>query len=249
MDLLAAFKRKKPTAAPAEPAVAVPLARARARQRLIGAAVLVVVGVIGFPLLFETQPRPIPVDLPIEIPRKDGLPPLAAPFPAAPVATAPEKTPVPTSAAAETIITESQADAGREVPAAVPPPLAAASAPAARAAAAPASAPPRATAAPAPDEAARALALLEGKPTDATAADAAAARYVVQVGAFAEPGPMKDARAKVEGLGMKTYTQVAEPPAGPRTRVRVGPFPTRAEAERAAAKVKAAGLPAVILTL
>ena len=82
MDLLSAFKRKTPppsgAAVPAAEAVdEVQRARTRARQRLIGAAVLVVAGIIGFPLLFETQPRPIPVDLPIEIPRKDGLPPLA----------------------------------------------------------------------------------------------------------------------------------------------------------------------------
>jgi DedD protein len=33
--------------------------RKRARHRLIGTATLVLVGVIGFPLLFDTQPRPI----------------------------------------------------------------------------------------------------------------------------------------------------------------------------------------------
>jgi hypothetical protein len=42
--------------------------RRRARHRLIGAAVLVLIGVVGFPLLFDTQPRPIPVNIPIEIP-------------------------------------------------------------------------------------------------------------------------------------------------------------------------------------
>jgi DedD protein len=56
-------------------------ARSRARRRLIGAAVLLGVGVIGFPLLFETQPRPIPVDIPIEIPRKEGAPSLPLPPP------------------------------------------------------------------------------------------------------------------------------------------------------------------------
>ena len=34
--------------------------RARARHRLIGAAVLVGIGVVAFPLVFETQPRPVP---------------------------------------------------------------------------------------------------------------------------------------------------------------------------------------------
>ncbi|MBV8468809.1 MAG: SPOR domain-containing protein [Pelomonas sp.] len=53
--------------------------RLRARRRLMGAAVLVILGVIGFPLVFETQPRPIPVDLPVEIPRKEGAAPLTVP--------------------------------------------------------------------------------------------------------------------------------------------------------------------------
>ena len=49
--------------------------RRRARHRLIGATVLVALGVIGFPLLFDTQPRPVAVDIPIEIPdRNQGAP-------------------------------------------------------------------------------------------------------------------------------------------------------------------------------
>ena len=44
--------------------------RRRAKHRLLGAAVLVLAGVIGFPILFDRQPRPISVDMPIEIPDK-----------------------------------------------------------------------------------------------------------------------------------------------------------------------------------
>ncbi|OYV01821.1 MAG: sporulation protein, partial [Burkholderiales bacterium PBB5] len=87
MGLLSLFKRQSPP--PAEPAPtpdAVSAARTRARRRLIGATVLLGLGIVGFPLLFETQPRPIPVDIPIEVPRKDGLPPVAMP---APMASAP----------------------------------------------------------------------------------------------------------------------------------------------------------------
>ena len=51
--------------------------RRRARHRLIGAAVLVLAGVIGFPLLFDTQPRPVAVDIPIEIPDRNKVKPLA----------------------------------------------------------------------------------------------------------------------------------------------------------------------------
>lgn len=56
--------------------------RRRARHRLIGATVLVALGVIGFPLLFDTQPRPVAVDIPIEIPDKNkSAAPAAAPTP------------------------------------------------------------------------------------------------------------------------------------------------------------------------
>ena len=53
--------------------------RRRARHRLIGAAVLVLLGVVGFPLLFDTQPRPVAVDIPIEIPSRQVAKPPPAP--------------------------------------------------------------------------------------------------------------------------------------------------------------------------
>jgi DedD protein len=252
MDLLSAFKRKTPPpkagpASAAGDADEVQRARTRARQRLIGAAVLVVVGIIGFPLLFETQPRPIPVDLPIEIPRKDTAPPLALPAPAA--STVAAVAPAPTS---ERVITETPAEGGRELAAS-----AVATAPASAPSRTSAAPPPAASAAPpAPSartaDAARAQALLDGKPVPPAAGDeaaAGAARFVVQVGAFADANSVREVRAKVEKLGLKTYTNVAQTPDGARTRVRVGPFATRAEAERAAAKLKTAALPAAILTL
>lgn len=260
MDLLSAFKRNKPAAQEAPDGVQ--LARTRARQRLIGAAVLVVVGIVGFPLLFETEPRPIPVDLPIEIPTKDAVAPLKPPPPPLPAVAEPvaKQASVP-AAPGERVIEETAADEGREVKAA--PAAAAASTPAARTAAvAEGTTKPRAEAPAqggagkrddaAAADAARAKALLEGK--SVAAADTPPSvpgtqRFVVQVGAFADPESVKATRAKVERLGLVTYTQVAETSAGARTRVRVGPFATRAEAERAAARIKAANLPGVILVL
>lgn len=245
------FQRKSAGAARTPPvdtsADAVQEARTRARRRLIGAAVLVVIGVIGFPLLFETQPRPIPVDIPIEIPRKDAAPPLATPAarPARPVAAAPAADPPPSSPSP--IVTETVAEAGREVP---PPVAKPASAPAARPASAPkpavaVAAKPAASAAAA--ESRRAKALLEGEGTEKD--PAVAGRFVVQVGAFADAAAARDTRQKVEKLGLKTYTQVAETASGSRIRVRVGPFASREEAERAQARIKAAGASAVVLTL
>jgi DedD protein len=71
----------------------------------------------------------------------------------------------------------------------------------------------------------------------------------VQIGAFAEARALREARQKAEGLGLKTYVQVIENDSGKRTRVRVGPFDTRAEADAVVKKLKAGGLPAAVLTL
>jgi DedD protein len=71
----------------------------------------------------------------------------------------------------------------------------------------------------------------------------------VQVGAFADAAAARETRAKAEKLGLKTYTQVASTPSGNRIRVRVGPFGSRDEADRALAKARGAGLSAVVLTL
>jgi len=272
MDLLSAFKRKKPAAPDA--ADDVRQARTRARQRLIGAAVLVVAGIVGFPLLFETQPRPIPVDLPIDIPRQDSAAPLVlSPSPAS--AARRESLPAAKSdRVGDRVIDETSADAGRELaPAASTVSAASQGAPVSEGARVTAGSQveaepkpkPSGTSAPsanaakaagaAADDGTRAKSLLEGKtvasgPASPPApAAAGTARFVVQVGAFADTAAVKATRAKVERLGLVTYTQVAETPAGARTRVRVGPFSTRAEAERAAARIKAADLPTVILTL
>jgi DedD protein len=242
------FKQKSDSApAKLEPADAVQQARTRARQRLIGAVVLLAIGIIGFPLVFETQPRPIPVDVPIEIPRRDAAPPLAMPPPRpspGSVAAPPEAAPT----AASTPATPSAGSAALSEPSPSRPVVRAAAAveplkpPAASAVAtAPASA-----ASPRPgDDGERARALLEGRPVAA----AEEARFVVQVGAFADAEAARETRKQVEKLGLKTYTQVAQTASGSRIRVRVGPFATRDEAETALAKVKTAGLAAVLLTL
>ncbi len=258
MDLKSIFQRKPGrSAAPSAeaPTDQVQQARLRARRRLIGAVVLVVIGVIGFPLLFETQPRPIPVDIPIIIPRRDTAPALVmpAPRPSRQAAAASASS----SGAAETVET---AEAEREVPA----PKAAQSL-SERGDAAPRTVPTPSTAAasappgasfdkpavavnPSGGEPKRSQAVPDAKATDKTAAERGG-RYVVQVGAFADSASARELRQKVEKLGLKTYTQVADTAHGHRVRVRVGPFATREEADRALAKIKASGAPAVVITL
>ena len=111
------------------------------------------------------------------------------------------------------------------------------------------------------EEAARARALLEGKPEPKTEAktdnkadnkaDAktSAERSIVQFGSFADAAKAAEVRRKVEGTGLKTYTQEIDTPRGKLIRLRVGPFNKTEDAEAAAKKIKALGLPAAILTL
>lgn len=266
----------------AESADVVQQLRLRARHRLIGAAVLVGVGVIGFPVLFETQPRPIPVDLPIDIPSKDALPPLQVPaqlqapgLPVLPAAeeAAPEKTPSPSLEGRASVDTAHEKAAeqvseratpvatnpaeSRVMPVPVPVPEAKQALKVAEKQAEKKAVEPRAdkTSLPPPQhqqhqqqEAARVQSLLEGKPAQTKAAESGV-RSIVQVGAFADAKAAQETRMKVEKLGFKTYMQVVETSAGQRVRVRVGPFASKEEADKTAARLRAAGLTPAVLTI
>lgn len=232
--------------------------RRRARHRLIGAAVLVLLGVLGFSMLFDTQPRPVAVDISIEIPARHPAQPLPGAKATSPEAKTPVQTPAPVPAEAEkgkspegSLPAGDGLDVREEVVAATPgsekpkakdTPVAAAQTAPKPVAKVEAPAKER-TAATAATETARAKALLEDKPV------AGSVRIVVQVGAFAEADRARETRLKLERAGLTTYTHVADTPQGKRIRVRLGPFTSRAEADKAAARVKALGLPAAILTL
>ena len=273
--------------------------RKRAKHRLIGSAVLVLAGIVGFPLLFDTQPRPIAMDIPIEIPSRNKVSPPASPYaasaasapvvatagpavavpsaqPALPAASVPVVSSKPVQPAAsdkvaaaasldakEEIVTDKRAVAP-VVPAQPAIKIEAKPAPKAEAKVDPKPAAKPAESAP-QDDGARARALLEGRSSppaslakppaiDSAAAAPTAAvgtemRLIVQVGAFADVAKAREVRMKLEKAGFKTYTQVAETTAGKRIRVRVGPFATKAEADKAANKIKGLDLPASILTL
>lgn len=218
--------------------------RLRAVFRLIGSAVLVAAAIVGFPLVFDSQPRPIAVDVLIDIPDKSKVSPLVVAksgtsvpsttplaieenLPPLEVKSTPVAPPVTAAAAVEPKIgipAESKSQSASE------PKMEAKTA---------------AKSIAKPDDGAKVLALLEGKAQDS----APATKFVVQVGAFADANRAKDARSKLESAGLRTYTQVVETKEGQRTRVRVGPFADKAEAEKIAAKIKAMGLNASTLSL
>lgn len=267
------FGKQDSTMAPDGPVETVETLRTRAKRRLIGALVLVTIAVVGFPLLFETQPRPSLVDVPIEIPDKAKVKPLALP-PSAPASAAKVEDKASLGSKEEIVA------AAPAAPAKTPEAAASPSVPAVSSKVAPMVDPAAAKAAADKDaadkaaklaqekvaaekakaeatkadaakaEAAKAQALLEGKSTPvASGAEVTKERFVVQFGSFAESAKAQEVRKKVEAAGLKTYAQVADTSEGKRHRARVGPFASRAEAEKAASKIKALGLPANILTL
>jgi DedD protein len=225
--------------------------RRRARHRLFGAVVLVFVAVVAFPLLFDSQPRPVAVDTPIVIPDRNRTAPLAPDLPV-PAAQAPAKPLLP--AASSEVHPQASLEPGKEevvTPSAKPVP-----APEAEAAKAKPVQPPAPAAKPAAsdkaeaghggkDDALKAKALLEGKEA---AADAP--KLVVQVGAFTDAEKVREVRRKLEQAGLKTYTQAIDGKDGKRTtRVRVGPFDNRAEADKAAARIRKLDLQASVISL
>ena len=266
---MAFFKFRKggedhPTPTPAPESVEA--MRKRAKHRLIGASLLVLMGVVGFPLLFDNQPRPIPVDLPIDIPDKNKVKPLgnlpvggssaagavpeviieeSSPSTSTKGASGAGAEPVQSSAVTRNATGAVAPVASSAVGAGVQPKV---EKPASKPVEKPVQAKPEPVI---PEtnkaEAAKAQALLEGKePNDSVAG---AARFVVQVGAFSDAVKAREARVKLEAAGLKTYTQVVNPKDGKRIRVRVGPFESKAQAEAAASKIKKLDLPAAILEL
>lgn len=99
------------------------------------------------------------------------------------------------------------------------------------------------------DDAARAMAILEGKPLDKPqekaqdkAHDAGNGKFVVQVAALATQDKVDELQDKLREAGIKSYTQKVSSPAGERIRVRVGPFGSREDAEKTRAKLQKLGL-------
>lgn len=249
--------------------------RVRARRRLIGMVVLVGAGVIGFPWLFETQPRPMASDIQVvQAPTgsadasSSGQAGSASRSVAGKVAVAGiVEAPPPPTPAVEPTPAPVQAPSVSAVP---PEPREAsvASKPAPRSAEPVKQAVKEQPKAQAPQQAKEkdkdkgkdagktaskdVAAKAASRPTDKGSekgADKATTRYVVQFGAFADAGSAQAARMKVERLGIKTYAQQVDTPAGKRIRVRVGPYTDKAEADKAMATVRKAGLVGALLTL
>ena len=233
------------------PAESVEVIRKRARHRLMGSVVLVLGAVVGLPLLFDSQPRPVAIDTPIVIPDRNQTSPLSATAGSAKTGAIKEglaqdqviaagqtgaaKSAVTNSAGLdpheEVVPKDSKAEAKLEPKSELK---------------AEAKPEPKSENKPDAKEAAKAKALLDGKEAP-NSGDAV--RSVVQVGAYADLAKAKEARAKLESAGFKTYTQEIDTKDGKRIRVRVGPFATKEEADKTAEKIRKLNLQTSVLKL
>jgi len=225
------------------PAESVEAIRKRARHRLLGSVVLVLSAVIGLPLLFDSQPRPVAIDTPIVIPDRNQAAPLLSPSaakqaalpkevvldaPEAPVVLAPEKGTVANASALdphEEVVTKETKSAPNTQ------------------AKLEQNAEPKIEAKTESKSEPKSELKSESKSADH------AVRSVVQVGAFADLAKAREARTKLEQAGLKTYTQEVDTKEGKRTRVRVGPFASKEEADKTAEKIRKLNLPATVLKL
>lgn len=225
----------------------------RSRRRLVGAAALALTAAIILPMVMDDEPG-VPIqDIQVTIPDREADSLLARPIggrasvqiEAGAVPAPFEQAPLESAAPDVEIIDPPTVEAPASPPVAAlpePTPPVRQQPPAAPPRREPPAPPPAAAVEPS-DEAARVRAILEGRVSGTDpGAGARSASYVVQVGAFGEPGKAASLSADLRGRGFTVFTEEA----GAVTRVRVGPFASRSEAERAAERLGAQGLNAVV---
>jgi DedD protein len=198
--------------------------RVRARRRLIGAAALLLAVIIVVPMVLDPEPKPVPDNIPIDIPSEKtkftprlALPPVPAPenVPLAPPADAPPPATAPATLA--------PADAAKGKPATGAEAIKA--------------------------EEQRARAALEGKATvDKPVVAAKGGKFAVQAAATANEAAAREMSEQLKKAGLAAYTERHETTEGVLFRVRVGPYATREEAEQARARLKSLGISANVVT-
>lgn len=211
----------------------------RSRRRLVGAAALALLAAIILPMVMDQEPGAPTQDIQITIPDREADSALARPIadgaavvPDPQIAALPEEQPPAAAPEAEVPITPSPEEA---------PPQAVAPATTSKAPAAPTASHERAPlpATPTKDDGARAIALLEGRNPRAAVDES----FVVQVGAFSEASKAKAIGSDLKKRGFAAYTEKA----GTVTRVRVGPFVNREDAEKVATRLRGSGMKGVVV--
>ena len=209
----------------------------RARHRLIGATVLVLIAVIGLPRILDNKPKTAPNDIAVNIVTSLPIPgteskPEEKPKAEVPVESVKEVAkPAPTAEAKTETKPEPKAEAKAEAKADAKP------------------------AAPAPNKAAT-MGLAAGEEVVATApskpksedapkpsATNGSSKYVIQIGAFASEANVKALVARLKNQNIPSYvSNKTNTDGGKVFLVRAGPYTDKDAAEAAEKKIKAMGL-------
>jgi DedD protein len=185
----------------------------RGRRRLVGAVALVLLAVVVLPMIFDPEPRGTPpVNVRIPGENEGSFKPKAQVKPVAP-APVPAPAMVEEKKAAEPRAEEKRIEQAKAAPSRAQEP----------------------TTAPAKKEPAK-MAASERARAEAALANA---EFIVPVGAFLNPDPVL---AKLASAKVRYYTEKVATSQGTVTRVRAGPYASKAEAERAHEALKKLGL-------
>lgn len=210
--------------------------KVRARRRLIGAAALLLAAVVLVPMLLDPAPKPVADNIPIEIPSERT--PFSPRLPLPPDPAQVQSGPPPDAAAP--VEGKAAADAGSAPKDAGKP-----AEPARPAARAEQKAEPKSERS---DDGQRARALLEGKADPAAKGDKAAGKgaagFLLQVAALGNEKAAAEMAARLKKEGLPAFVENVQVKDGARWRVRVGPFASRAEADRERARLREAGFSA-----
>jgi len=200
----------------------------RARQRLLGAIVLVTAIVVVLPMVLDTEPRPVSQNITIRIPSTESEAFKAKVAPPPPAKAPDSKSAAPQADAKSAGAPAAPKDKDAPKPAAQPETAIPAKAPAVKA---PEKAPAKTTA-----------------KTTKPAAKPGGGPFVVQVIALADAEKAQRLQGQISAAGIKSYTEVVKTVKGDVTRVRAGPFATREAAEKARDQLKSLGMNGNITT-
>ena len=221
--------------------------RVRARRRLAGAVALVLAAVVVLPMLFDSEPAPVSNKIPIKIPDRNSpfqpnlTDPVATNSSATPAAPDASSTVAPPTASAPITATPPKP----EVKPRVDPTAAATKVEASKP-------PPNPPAAVRSDDGARAVALLEGRPTAESAGPPGSAttpkaptrgNFVVQAMSLDVAADAQTQKNKLlaAGVGNAFVDGPIDVNGKARYRVRVGPFPSREAAQAAQTRLRTLG--------
>lgn len=224
----------------------------RSRRRLVGAAALALLAAIVLPMVMDEEPRSTPSqDIQVSIPDRDADSALARPIGGrSPSLADSEPTTPPTPPEAPPVSDVAPEPPVTSLPPPSSPPVAVTPPPKPVTPPPKVEEPPRAVkppTVPPPDEseAERVRSILEGGRRSAAPSapqTAGGQRFIVQIGAFGDAGKASSLVSDLKSQGFAAYTEQA----GAVTRVRVGPFSSRQDADRAVERLRSLGMSGVV---